>query len=172
MEDITSYISNLVRDHREWAIAIVGISAFLESVFLVGLIFPATPIFLAIGGLMATASLDPMPLLISAVAGAIIGDMVSYGVGKRYGRQIIYRPFAKPHRRNIAKARVFFRKYGMLSVFVGRFIGPLRSTVPFVAGMTQMKHLRFQVANCLSAIVWAPVMLMPGWMTVSGFQAL
>jgi membrane protein DedA with SNARE-associated domain len=172
MEDIASYITNLVRDHHEWAAAIIGISAFLESVFVVGLMFPATPIFLAVGGLMATASLDPVPLVASAVTGAIIGDMLSYGIGRKYGRRIVYRPFAKPHRRNVAKARVFFRKYGMLSVFVGRFIGPLRSTVPFVAGMTQMKQVRFQIANCCSAIVWAPVMLMPGWMTVTGYQNL
>ncbi len=172
MEDVTTYLTNLVRDHRDWAVVIIGLSAFMESLFIVGLVFPATPIFLAIGGLLATDALDPVPLVASAVGGAILGDMVSYAIGRKYGRQIIHRPFAKSHRRNIAKSRVFFRKYGVLSVFIGRFFGPLRSTVPFVAGMTQMKQGRFQLANCASAVVWAPVMLLPGWVTVTGYQAI
>jgi membrane protein DedA with SNARE-associated domain len=172
MEEMATYMTDLLRDYRQWAVLIIGLGAFAESLFLVGLVFPASPIFLAAGGLLATGALEPLPLIASAVAGAILGDMVSYVMGRKYGRQMIYRPFAKRHRQKIAKARLFFRKYGLLSVFAGRFIGPLRSTVPFVAGMTQMRLMRFQIANCLSAILWAPVMLMPGWMTVSGYQAI
>ena len=172
MEDITTYMMELVRAHGKWAFVILGLVAFAESLFLVGLMFPAMPVLLAIGGLIAAEALDPVPLLISAVTGAIAGDMVSYVIGRKFGRRIIYRSVAKPHRRKIAKARVFFRKYGMLSVFLGRFFGPLRATVPFVAGMTQMSQLRFQIANCASAIVWAPIMLMPGWVTVTGYQAI
>jgi len=172
MEEITAYMMDIVRAHREWAFVIIGVSAFVESLFILGLVFPATPIFLAVGGLLATGVLDPVPLIVSAIAGAILGDILSYVVGRKFGRRIIYRPFARPHRRNIAKARLFFRKYGMLSVFLGRFFGPLRPTVPFVAGLTQMGQLRFQIANCMSAIIWAPVMLMPGWMTVTGYNAI
>jgi membrane protein DedA with SNARE-associated domain len=170
--DLTAPITEFVRTHSDWAYMILGLTAFGESLFLVGFLVPATPIFLAIGGLIAVAGLDPVPLVASAVIGAIAGDIASYLIGRKSGRRIIYSRAGRPHRTKIAKARIFFRKYGMLSVFFGRFIGPLRCTVPFVAGMTRMDEVRFQVANCASAIVWAPVMLMPGWMTVTGYNAL
>ena len=68
-------------------------------------------------------------------------------------------------KRAVARARLFFYKYGMLSIFGGRFLGPLRAIIPTVAGVMKMRHWRFQVANILSAIVWVPVMLVPGYLT-------
>lgn len=59
MEEITTYITKLVSDHRDWAVVIIGISAFLDTVCLVDLIFPATLIFIAIGSLLATQLLAP-----------------------------------------------------------------------------------------------------------------
>lgn len=170
MEDITNYIMDLVRAHGDWAFLILGLIAFGESLFLVGLFIPATPIFIAVGGLIAAAELDPVPLLVFTIIGAVAGDIVSYVIGHKSGRRIIYSPVGKSHRKTVAKAKLFFRKYGMMSVFLGRFLGPLRCTVPFVAGMTKMDQLRFQTANCISALLWAPFALMPGWLAVTGFS--
>ena len=56
----------------------------------------------------------------------------------------------------------FFEKYGGKSVAFGRFVGPMRAVIPLVAGMMGMPTGRFLAANILSAIVWAPVYLLPG----------
>jgi membrane protein DedA with SNARE-associated domain len=172
MEDLTSTMMEFVRSHSEWAVVILGLTAFGESLFLVGLLFPATPVLLAIGGLVAAGAVEPAPLLVAAVVGAVTGDIVSYLIGRKSGRRITYSPMGKRYRTNIAKARVFFRKYGMMSVFLGRFFGPLRATVPFVAGMSRMGQARFQIANVASAVVWAPIMLLPGWIAIKGYDLL
>jgi len=39
-----------------------------------------------------------------------------------------------------------------------------------VAGMMGMSARRFQVANVLSALVWAPVILGPGWLMARGWR--
>jgi membrane protein DedA with SNARE-associated domain len=69
----------------------------------------------------------------------------------------------KKYRNGTARTRLFFRKYGLASIFLGRFLGPIRSTVPLLAGMMVMSHFRFQIANVLSAIAWSICMLIPGW---------
>jgi len=56
----------------------------------------------------------------------------------------------------------FFKRYGVHSVFIGRFLGPLRAVVPLVAGMMHMPPLRFNTANVLSAVVWAPALVLFG----------
>jgi undecaprenyl-diphosphatase len=61
----------------------------------------------------------------------------------------------------LAQAERFFRRYGMASVAICRFLPVLRSTVPLVAGMVGMPRRRFLFANVLSAFVWAPVHVLP-----------
>ena len=46
---------------------------------------------------------------------------------------------------------------------IGRFVGPVRALVPLVAGMLGFKPLRFTIANVASAILWAPVYMLPGF---------
>jgi membrane protein DedA with SNARE-associated domain len=67
------------------------------------------------------------------------------------------------HRRSVAKARLFFYRYGFAAVLIGRFLGPLRSTIPTVAGVMDMPGFRFQLANVLSALFWVPGLLAPGY---------
>lgn len=50
----------------------------------------------------------------------------------------------------------------MVGVFFGRFLGPLRASVPLVAGICEMPASTFQIANIASAIVWATGILAPG----------
>src|SRR5690606_5181527 len=57
------------------------------------------------------------------------------------------------------------------SVLVGRFLGPIRSTIPTVAGMMRMGVWRFQLANALSALAWVPLMLAPGYLTARSIGA-
>ncbi|MGB5835052.1 MAG: LssY C-terminal domain-containing protein, partial [Thiohalocapsa sp.] len=53
-------------------------------------------------------------------------------------------------------------RYGAKSVVLGRFFGPVRAIVPWVAGAMQMAPRRFVAANVVSALAWAPAYLAPG----------
>jgi membrane protein DedA with SNARE-associated domain len=48
------------------------------------------------------------------------------------------------------------------AIFIGRFFGPLRASVPLVAGIFDMPFRQFQAANFVSAFVWAAVLLTLG----------
>jgi undecaprenyl-diphosphatase len=48
-----------------------------------------------------------------------------------------------------------------MSVFLGRFLGPVRASVPVVAGMSDMPLLRFMTVNVLSEVAWSSAHLMP-----------
>ena len=80
----------------------------------------------------------------------------------------MYRKPLRRYRHAIARTRLFFRRYGFAAVFLGRFLGPIRSTVPLVAGMMAMSQTRFQLANVASAVLWAPMMLAPGYLGARG----
>jgi len=50
----------------------------------------------------------------------------------------------------------------VMAIFIGRFFGPLRASVPLVAGIFRMQFVQFQIANFTSAFVWAAVLLTLG----------
>jgi len=62
----------------------------------------------------------------------------------------------------LARGVRFFQRWGIIGIAIGRFFGPLRATVPLAAGIFQMPWLTFQLANFISAFLWAGVLLAPG----------
>ncbi len=168
MDGFIGDLGQFISANQAWAGPIVGLIAFGESLAVIGMLIPATPIMLAIGGLVGAGIIDPIPVMIGAVIGAVIGDVISYLLGWWLGRRVIHQWPLNKYRSHIAQARLLFRKYGFAAVFFGRFFGPVRCTVPLVAGMMSMDQKRFQTANITSALVWAPVMILPGWLAGKG----
>jgi membrane protein DedA with SNARE-associated domain len=165
-------ISTFVAEHHAWAGVVLGLVTFLESLVLVGAFVPATALMLLAGGLIASGALDPVTVLLWCASGAVAGDAVSYALGRRLGAGALRRPVFRNHRRTIARTRLFSRRYGVASIFIGRFFGPLRAFVPVMAGMLQMKARTFQVANLVSAVVWVAVLLTPGYLAARGLALL
>jgi membrane protein DedA with SNARE-associated domain len=169
LEEFTRTVGDFIRDHGIWAAPIVGLITFGESLAVVGLFIPATALLMIVGGLIGTGVIDPVPILAFAIAGAILGDWVSYWIGRKIGPSVYRRwPLVK-HRTLVARSRLFFRRFGVASIFIGRFLGPIRATIPLVAGVMKMNRRRFQFANVSSAIIWVPTLLAPGYFAVTTF---
>ena len=117
---------------------------------------------LAAGALISGGTLPLWPILAGAIIGAVLGDSISYWLGLRFGHLTETRwPFTR-HPHLLPRGYAFFEKHGVKSVFIGRFFGPLRAVIPLVAGITRMPTARFWIANILSALIWAPALLLPG----------
>ncbi|WP_296745767.1 DedA family protein [Mesorhizobium sp.] len=168
MESFVDHCVRLIETHQAWAGLVVGLLAFGESLILIGILLPGTTVLVIVGGLVGAGLIHPLPVIIAAIIGAALGDVVSYYLGVWLGRGVVHKWPLNRHRHEIARARLFFRRYGFAAIFLGRFFGPLRATVPLVAGMTEMNRYRFQLANILSAMVWAPAILTPGWLVAKG----
>jgi undecaprenyl-diphosphatase len=102
------------------------------------------------------------PTLSWSIAGAIVGDTLSYWVG-RYFRADIWGlwPMRK-YPGMIARGEGFFASHGGKGVLFGRFIGAVRPIMPTVAGVAGMRPLHFLTVDSISAILWAPCYILPG----------
>jgi membrane protein DedA with SNARE-associated domain len=56
---------------------------------------------------------------------------------------------------HIDKAERYFQRYGMWTVFFGRFIALLRILAGPIAGAVRMPYWKFLIANVLGGIAWA-----------------
>jgi membrane protein DedA with SNARE-associated domain len=148
--------------HQGWAAPVVFMLAFLESLPLVGFFIPGSALLLGLGVLVAAGALPAGPVVLAAMLGAALGDSSGYWLARWLGPGLVRRYLPQRWRRLYARAVLGFRRWGWWAVFVSRFFAPLRAFVPVVAGLSQMGHGRFQSANIPSAILWAPLVLMPG----------
>lgn len=172
MDSLLSPVSAFVSQHQAWAGPILGALTLLESMFLIGAFVPATALMLLAGGLIASGALDPVEVFFWCVAGAVLGDAISFQIGRQLGARALRHPALRPRRRAVARTRLYARRYGVVSVFVGRFFGPLRAFVPVMVGMLRMRTWVFQLANVGSALLWVGALLAPGYLAARGLELL
>lgn len=148
--------------HPHMGILFTFIIAFLESLPLVGTLVPGSVTMTAIGTLLGTGVLPLGMTLAWAMFGAFLGDCVGFWIGRRYQDRLLkIWPFNK-HPKWITISENFFKKHGGKSVIIGRFAGPVRSTIPLAAGLLQLSWPRFMLAAAPSAILWAILYMVPG----------
>ncbi len=144
--------------------------AFGEALAVIGALIPATIVLIAVGALVGATDIEFWPIWAGAAAGAVLGDYVSYWFGFRFkDRARTVWPLAR-YPDMYARGDRFFRKWGPWSLFIGRFFGPLRGIVPLIAGVFQMPVMLFLMANTASAMLWAFVLLAPGFAAISVLQ--
>jgi membrane protein DedA with SNARE-associated domain len=155
-------IVELVKNHSVWAAPVVFLLAFCESFAFVSLLVPATAILVGVGGLIGITRGEFWIFWLAASIGAAAGDWLAYAIALHF-KESVTRVW--PLSRDpalLARGIAFFKRWGMLAIFLGRFFGPLRAIVPIVAGICDMPWTSFQVANFASAFVWAAGILGPG----------
>ena len=172
MQALIDQLVLFIQNNQAWAGFVIFLMTFGESLFVVGLFIPATVLLFATGTLMATGTLDSGTILIWGVIGAIVGDALSFWLGRWMGPKVLRHKHLNPYRRKVARARLFFYRYGFFAVLIARFLGPLRCFIPTVAGVMGMPELRFQLANIIPAILWLPALLAPGYLATRGVEAI
>ena len=148
--------------HPEFALGAVFVAALLESLAVIGTIVPGSSIVFAGGMLVGLKALDPWHAAVAAIMGAILGDGISFELGRRYHDQIRSMWPARNYPALFERGQAYFAAHGGRSVFLGRFLGPLRAIVPVIAGMANMPPAHFFAMNVLSALAWAAAHLLPG----------
>jgi membrane protein DedA with SNARE-associated domain len=162
MEDLVQPTLDFIAAHRDWAVIVMFVTAFGESLAFLSLAFPGTSLLIAAGTLMSGGTLSPVPIVVGAILGAVLGDTLSYWIGRRFGAAITgVWPFTR-HPELLPSGIRFFERHGGKSVFIGRFFGPMRAIIPLAAGIMQMPRGRFWFANVASAVIWAPMLLFAG----------
>ena len=144
--------------------AVIFLIAFCDALLILGVAVPAVPLLFAVGTLVGLGHIDLAYAIACATLGAFCGDGASYLAGRRYGDSLKSRwPFAQnPHW--LARGDAAFRRHGMKSLVIGRFVGAIRPFIPAIAGMVGMPARRYVFATGVAALLWALALLVPGWL--------
>ena len=172
LEAYAEPVIEFVRNHQVWAAPIVFALCFVESLAFISLLVPAWAALVGIGTLVGASGLNFWPIWIAGATGAALGDWLSYWIGLKLERRVYHIWPLSKHPELIPKGETFVKKWGALGIVIGRFSGPLRASVPIVAGIFAMPFWRFQIANWSSAFLWAWMLLVLGDFTAVAIKWL
>ncbi|GGU58752.1 phosphoesterase [Pseudomonas laurentiana] len=161
LDSLTGWLTT----HPQWLGLAIFVVACIECLAIAGIIVPGTVLLFAIAVLAGSGALSLGETLLLGYAGGLLGDAISYTLGRHFHQNIRRLPLLRTHPQWIGSAETYFQRYGIASLLVGRFIGPLRPMLPMVAGMFDMPLPRFIMVSLIAGAGWSIAYLLPGWAT-------
>ncbi|PZD72459.1 putative membrane protein [Acaryochloris thomasi RCC1774] len=143
---------------QQYGYVVVFLGILLESL---GLPLPGESIVLVGGFLAGQGDLKFLWVVLSALAGAIVGGNCGYWIGVYGGWPLLLRVgkvFRVPTEKLEELQQRFSYNAGR-AVFLGRFVALLRIFASPLAGIAKMPYGRFMIYNCAGAMLWATVMV-------------
>lgn len=134
----------------------VGGVVFAESGLLIGFFLPGDSLLFTAGFLASQGYLNIVFLVTVTFIAAVVGDSVGYSIGRRVGPKIFIKEESilfNPAQ--VKKAEIFFEKHGAKAIILARFIPIVRTFVPVIAGVGNMKYTFFLINNIIGAVLWA-----------------
>ncbi|MCX6138544.1 MAG: VTT domain-containing protein [Ignavibacteriales bacterium] len=167
MDVIREFFSRLTNIHElvTWA-GYPGLAmiVFSETGLLVGFFLPGDSL-LVTAGLFAAAGFFNVGLLIPLlILCAVCGNATGYFIGKKGGQALYARKdsrfFKKQH---LLKTKEFYEQYGPMTIVMAQFMPFARTFAPVVAGIAEMKYVKFASYNVIGAISWITSMVLIGY---------
>ena len=122
-----------------------------------GLPFPALPLLVAAGVLVGTGHLSLSGAVIAALSATLLADIVWFLAGRWRGRPVLAllcRIALEPDA-CVRRTEDFFRKHGVQSLLVAKFIPGLSTIAPPLAGIVGLPFPLFLLYDALGSAVWA-----------------
>jgi membrane protein DedA with SNARE-associated domain/membrane-associated phospholipid phosphatase len=142
---------------------VVALLAAAESGAFVGLVLPGEAAMLLGGFLVFQGQASLSVMLVCGIGGAIVGDSVSYWIGRTAGPRLMDTRLGRSvGEKRWERARSFVRARGGRAVFIGRFVGVLRALVPALAGSAGVPYREFLPYSLAGASAWAGAFILLG----------
>lgn len=140
---------------------LLGVGAALENVL------PAIPAdtFVALGGfLSAVGELDARWIFVSTWSLNVGSALAMYRLGYTHGKPFFEagwgRRVLRPHQ--MERMASFYERFGIVAIFLTRFLPGLRSIVPVFAGVSRQPLILVAIPIALASAIWYGVLIWLG----------
>ena len=154
--------------HPHYAGLILIILMMMESAPVIGFFLPGTFILPLLGAVTASSNSSFWTLFACAVAGAFLGDMLGFWLGRFGAHKWQPHIFSTRRQRTAKRARELINKHGLLALFLGRFVWLIHPAIPGAAGLLGVKTYRFILVDLPAILLWV-LLYMGGGHLLTGF---
>jgi membrane-associated protein len=161
-DSLTDYVSG-----SPWTYVYLFVVAALDVVFP---LVPSEASVITAGVLAASGDLILVLVIVLAAGGAIVGDNISFFIGRYAGPWVQRRFFAGERAHRLAWARRSLETRGGYLIVIGRFIPGGRTAITLAAGMFDMPWRRFIAFDIAAGVVWASYAALLGYFGGKTFE--
>jgi membrane protein DedA with SNARE-associated domain len=171
MEVVVAFLDQLF---QQWGYWVVFVGVFLEAIVVIGMVTPGDWILLLAGAYAAQGLMNPWWIGVLAAVAGILGNVVSYRIGRHGGypaiRQYGHKVGVTDER--IALSQAYFDAHGAKTVFVGRFATGIKAWIPALAGASHMPWPVFLGYTVAASCTWAVLLTTVGYLVGANVRVL
>lgn len=160
---IDKYLDLWLINYGAWIYAILFLIIFCETGLVVFPFLPGDSLLFLAGATAASGDLNVAWLMLLIFGAAVLGNTVNYWIGAYIGHAVYDKNWRWLDRKALRKTHDFYEHHGGKTLVLARFIPIVRTFAPFVAGISEMTHIRFQAFNLLGAGVWVGLLVLAGY---------
>jgi membrane-associated protein len=153
----------LLNEYGIYVYAVLFAIVFCETGLVVLFFFPGDTLLFIAGAFCATGEMSYPLLTALLVAAAILGNTLNYWIGEKIGQRVFTHDYRWINKDALRKTHEFFEKHGGKTIILARFVPVVRTFAPFVAGVSDMTHARFQLFNVTGALAWVVSLVTAGY---------
>lgn len=157
-------------------VAALGYPGIFLAMFVEGVITPIpSEMILPFAGYLARLGTLSLPVVILVASlGAMLGSGGAYHLGRRFGRPFVLRwgRYLFLDASDLDRAESWFRRWGLLGVFLANCAPGSRSIAAYPAGAGRMPFVPFLAATFGGALIWNSVLTTAGWFLFTAWEQL
>ena len=160
---VDKVLGTIITQYGTWVYVILFAIIFCETGLVVAPFLPGDTLLFIGGAFCATGAMRVELLIILLIIAAATGDNLNYFIGRKIGRAVFTKNYRWIDKKALMMTQVFFEKHGGKTITMCRFVPLVRTFAPFVAGVSEMHLLKFQIYNVVGAIVWVVGLVLGGY---------
>ncbi len=156
-------LGTLLAQYGTYVYLVLFAIVFCETGLVVLFFFPGDTLLFIAGAFCATGEMSYPLLTTLLVTAAVTGNTVNYFIGEAVGHRMFTHNYRWINKDALTRTHAFFEKHGGKTIILARFVPVVRTFAPFVAGVSDMTHTRFQLYNVAGALLWVMSLVTAGY---------
>ncbi|MEO5932644.1 MAG: VTT domain-containing protein [Duganella sp.] len=153
----------IIQQYGTLVYAVLFAIIFCETGLVVLFFFPGDTLLFIAGALCAVGEMNLALLMFLLITAAVTGNTLNYWIGEAIGQKVFTHDYRWLNKDALRRTHEFFEKHGGKTIVLARFMPVVRTFAPFVAGVSDMTHARFQLYNITGAVLWVSLLTTAGY---------
>ncbi|MDB5839168.1 MAG: hypothetical protein JWQ23_1120 [Herminiimonas sp.] len=156
-------LGTVIAQYGDMAYAVLTAIVFAETGLVIFPFLPGDTLLFIGGAFCATGQMNIWVLIGLLVTAAVAGNSVNYWIGSAIGHKMFTHDYKWLDKVALQRTHAFYEKYGGITIILARFVPIVRTFAPFVAGVSDMTFMKFQLYNVAGALLWVVGLVSAGY---------